>query len=250
MNYGKNLTGEKKGTFSSLDVTGQLNIDDNGSFLSSGNIVSSGSITALHGAYEDLYAKKFNCSNASFSYVEFDEHWTGIGTVDNLSILNACFTTLNDVSKTTFSYIANLKSDAQAQIDNVSALAHGTQNSLDTLAGTVGTLSTDLSSVSTTAHYAYSNTNDLTGVVANVSQNLCTTTISLNNFIQLINTKNASINASIQSDENKITALNSSLQNISTTFWSDHTTVGTLSSSMLSGFAWIKNVSLEATPYQ
>ena len=86
MNYGKNLTGEKKGTFSSLDVTGQLNIDDNGSFLSSGNIVSSGSITALHGAYEDLYAKKFNCSNASFSYVEFDEHWTGIGTVDNLSI--------------------------------------------------------------------------------------------------------------------------------------------------------------------
>ena len=50
--------------------------------------------------------------------------------------------------------------------------------------------------------------------------------------MQLINTKNASINASIQSDENKITALNSSLQNLSTTFWSDHTTVGTLSSSM------------------
>ena len=57
MNYGKNLTGEKKGTFSSLDVTGQLNIDDNGSFLSSGNIVSSGSITALHGAYEDHMQK-------------------------------------------------------------------------------------------------------------------------------------------------------------------------------------------------
>ena len=46
MNYGKNLTGEKKGTFTSLDVTGNLNIDNDGSFLSSGNILSSGSISA------------------------------------------------------------------------------------------------------------------------------------------------------------------------------------------------------------
>ena len=65
MNYEKNLTGEKKGTFSSLDMTGQLNIDINGSFLSSGNIVSSGSITAKHGDYEDLFATQFNCINAS-----------------------------------------------------------------------------------------------------------------------------------------------------------------------------------------
>ena len=86
MNYKKNLTGEKIGTFSSLDVTGQLNIDDNGSFLSSGNIFSSGSITAKHGDYEDLFASQFNCTNASFDYVEFNEHWTSIGTIDNLSM--------------------------------------------------------------------------------------------------------------------------------------------------------------------
>ena len=49
MNFGKNLTGEQKGTFSSLDITQSLNIDDNASIMSTGNIVSSGSICATHG---------------------------------------------------------------------------------------------------------------------------------------------------------------------------------------------------------
>ena len=55
MFYGKNLTGERKATFSVLDVTQSLNIDDNGSFLSSGNIFLTGKITAVHGDYDDMY---------------------------------------------------------------------------------------------------------------------------------------------------------------------------------------------------
>ena len=49
MMHGKNLTiyMERKATFSSVDVTGQLSIDSR-SFLSSGNIVSSGSTSASH----------------------------------------------------------------------------------------------------------------------------------------------------------------------------------------------------------
>ena len=47
MFYGKNLTGEKKGTFSTIDITGQLNIDDNASFVSSGDVYSSGEIKAV-----------------------------------------------------------------------------------------------------------------------------------------------------------------------------------------------------------
>ena len=33
MNYSKNLTGERKAPFSTLDVTGQFNITDNGCFF-------------------------------------------------------------------------------------------------------------------------------------------------------------------------------------------------------------------------
>ena len=57
MNYVKNLIGERNGTFSSLDITGQLNID-NGGFLSSGNIISSGSMPASFADFEELYADR------------------------------------------------------------------------------------------------------------------------------------------------------------------------------------------------
>ena len=52
MNYGKKLTGERKTIFSSVEVTGQLNID-NRSFLSSGHIVSSGSMSASYAYFAD-----------------------------------------------------------------------------------------------------------------------------------------------------------------------------------------------------
>ena len=55
MYYGKNLTGEKKATFSTLDTTQSLNIDDDGSFLSSGNILSTGKKKTVHGDYDDLF---------------------------------------------------------------------------------------------------------------------------------------------------------------------------------------------------
>ena len=102
MSNRKNLTGEKKGIFTTLDVTQSLNIDENGSFISSGNMFSSGSIVAVHGKYTDLYAHSLSCTNASFYYVEFDEQWTAVSTANNLSVLNACFTTLNDIPQTTF----------------------------------------------------------------------------------------------------------------------------------------------------
>ena len=77
-----------------------------------------------------------------FFYVEFDEQWTDISTTNNLSVINACFTTLNNVPKQTFSYISNLNSDAQQQIDNVSHLAHATSDSLNQLSNTVTDIST------------------------------------------------------------------------------------------------------------
>ena len=104
MSNRKNLTGEQKGTFTTLDITQSLNIDDNGCCVHSGNILSSGLITAVHGDYGHLFAKSFSCINASFDYVEFDEQWTSVATTNNLSVINACFTTLNDVPKQTFSY--------------------------------------------------------------------------------------------------------------------------------------------------
>ena len=109
-----------------------MNIDDNASFISSGDFYSSGKIKAVHGNYTDLYVKSLSCGNASFNYVEFDEQWSGICTIDNLSIKNGCFTTLNDIDQITFGYIGSLNSDAQTQIDNVSALAHNTYNTYNT----------------------------------------------------------------------------------------------------------------------
>ena len=58
MNYGKNLTGERKATFSSVDVTGLLSIE-NGSFVSTGNIISSGSMSASHADFDYLYVSGF-----------------------------------------------------------------------------------------------------------------------------------------------------------------------------------------------
>ena len=66
MYYGKNLTGEKKATFSTLDITQSLNIDNDGSFLSSGNILSTGKIKAVHGDCDDLFVNSLLCTNASF----------------------------------------------------------------------------------------------------------------------------------------------------------------------------------------
>ena len=66
MYHSKNLTGERKGTFTMLDITQILNVDDNGSFLLSGNILSSGSIQAVRGDFDDLYASSFYCESASF----------------------------------------------------------------------------------------------------------------------------------------------------------------------------------------
>ena len=193
MFYGKNLTGERKATFSVLDVTQSLNIDDNGSFLSSGNIFSTGNITAVHGDYDDMYVKSLSCGNASFTYVDFDEQWTGVCTTDNLSFLNGCFTTLNNIDQCTFGYIGSLKSDAHAQTDNVSALAHNTYNTLDNLSTTVSSvsgvaynayntadsafnsvdnLSYTVKSVSTVANAAYNNVLNLAATVTGLGQSL------------------------------------------------------------------------------
>ena len=105
MNYGKSLTGEKRGKFTSLDITENLNIDNDGSFLSSGNILSSGSISASHGDFEELYTDRFYCNQGSFNFVEFDGHWAYRAQIVNLSLQNACFTTLNNVDQKTFAYI-------------------------------------------------------------------------------------------------------------------------------------------------
>ena len=78
MHYGKNLTGEKKVTFGTLDITQSLNIDDNGSLLSSGNILSTGKIKAVHGDCDDLFVlKQLVMYECIVFYVEFDEQWTG-----------------------------------------------------------------------------------------------------------------------------------------------------------------------------
>ena len=130
MNYGKKLTGERKGTFSSLDVTGLLNID-NGSFITNGNIYLSGSMSASHAEFDELYTDRFYCNQGSFNFVEFDGHWAYRAQIVNLSMQNACFTTLNDVDQKTFSYIANLNSDAQSQINNVSLVIQDLKTRID-----------------------------------------------------------------------------------------------------------------------
>ena len=100
----KYLTGERKATFSSVDITGQLSID-NGSFLTSGNIISSGSMSASHADFDELYADRFYCNQGSFNFVEFDGHWAYRDEIVNLSVQNACITTLNNVNQKTFAYI-------------------------------------------------------------------------------------------------------------------------------------------------
>ena len=138
-----------------MDITQSLNIDDNGSFVSSGNILSSGKIKAVHGDYDDLFVKSLSCTNASFFYVEFDEQWTGISSIDNLSFINGSFTTLNNINQNTFSYIGSLNSDAQTQINNVSTLAHNTYNTLDNLSGVVSNVSSVAHSADSVASSAY-----------------------------------------------------------------------------------------------
>ena len=126
---------KKKATFSVLDVTQTLNIDDSGSFVSSGNIFSSGSITAVHGDYNDLFCKSFSCLSASFNYVELDEIWTDTCTI----------TTLNDIDSNTFAFIGSLNSNAQTQIDNVSNVTWNVSETLSNLSHTVSNVSASLS---------------------------------------------------------------------------------------------------------
>ena len=45
---------------------GKNYIDDNGSILSSGNILSTGKITAVHGDYNYLYGNSMQCTSSSF----------------------------------------------------------------------------------------------------------------------------------------------------------------------------------------
>ena len=66
MSICKNLAGQKKRIFTSQDVTQSSNIGDNASFITSGNILSGGSIVAVQGKYTDLFAKSFSCTNAFF----------------------------------------------------------------------------------------------------------------------------------------------------------------------------------------
>ena len=77
-------------------------------------------MSASHADFDELYASRFYCNQGSFNFVEFDGHWTYRAEILNLSMQNACFTTLNNVNQKTFSYIGSLNSDAQSQIDSVS----------------------------------------------------------------------------------------------------------------------------------
>ena len=122
MSYRKNLTGEKKATSVSIE---------NGSFVSNGNILSSGSMSASHAEFDELYASRFYCNQATFNLIELDSNWVYNSEILNLSVGNACFTTLNGVSQQTFAYIANLSSDAQSQIDSVSAVTQSLQTRID-----------------------------------------------------------------------------------------------------------------------
>ena len=260
MSNRKNLTGEKKGTFTTLDITQSLNIDDNGCFVSSGNILSSGLITAVHGNYDNLFAKSFSCTNASFYYVEFDEQWTDISTANNLSFINGCFTTLNNVTKQTFSYISNLNSDAQSQIDNVSSLAHGTSDSLNQLSNTVtdvsnvasyasntvNNLSNVVYSVSLVAHAAYDNGLGLAEKLNNVSSNYWVTRQTLNDYITSNNITTSSLSSSMQTNKNSIDIVNACLirTNMSTNYWKTNSSLQTITSSLTSTITWLGNVSL------
>ena len=75
MKYEKNLIVERKEIFSTLDVAGLLNIE-NLSFLSSGNILLSGSMSASHADFEKLYADMLYCNQGSFNFIEFDGQWS------------------------------------------------------------------------------------------------------------------------------------------------------------------------------
>ena len=99
----------------------------------------------------------------------FDEQWTGVCTKDNLSFLNGCFTTLNNIDQSTFGYIGSLKSDAQAQIDNLSALSHNTDNTLDNLSTTVSSVSGVAYNAYNTATYAFNSVDNLSYTVKSVS---------------------------------------------------------------------------------
>ena len=115
-NSGKNLTGERKVVFSTVDITGKLIIDDNGQFISSGSAV-----------FNDLYATNISSINASFEYVEFDEYYAVVSTIENLSCLNASvmnlsFTnTLNNIPVNKFNYISDLNDFAQLQMNDINS---------------------------------------------------------------------------------------------------------------------------------
>ena len=98
-----------------MDIKGQLSIYSK-IFLNSGNIVSLGSMFTWH---TDFNADKFDCNPGSFNFVEFKGH---LGLQSRNSELVGAECKFYPVSKDTFAYFANLNSDAQSQINNVSPL--------------------------------------------------------------------------------------------------------------------------------
>ena len=115
-NSGKNLTGERKVVFSTVDITGKLIIDNNGQFISSGSAI-----------FNDMHAYNVSAQNASFEYVEFDEYYAVVSTINNLSCLNASimnlsFTnTLNNIPVNKFNYISDLNDFAQLQMNDINS---------------------------------------------------------------------------------------------------------------------------------
>ena len=65
----KNLMGERKAVFSTLDITSQLNIDDNACLITSGNIMLSGSIIGTHATFTDVYVYNLSRVNGSFIHI-------------------------------------------------------------------------------------------------------------------------------------------------------------------------------------
>ena len=80
----------------------------------------------------DLYVDSISAQHASFGYIEMQEYYADISTIQDLSCLSACFTnisftnTLNNVPAQTFSYIAHLTSDAQQQLNTTNTSLYNT----------------------------------------------------------------------------------------------------------------------------
>ena len=116
-------------------------------------------MSASHAEFDELYASRFYCNQATFNLTELDSNWVYNSEVINLSVGNACFTTLNGVSEQTFAYIANLSSDAQSQIDSVSGVTQSLQTRIDNVStianSALGSANSALSLVNSVSIVAY-----------------------------------------------------------------------------------------------